>query len=83
MKKEYDFSKGKVRKKPILNAKETKVQTSVRIDADIMLWLQKEADKQHTGYQTLLNKCLREAMNKPTVENRLEAIEKIIFKKAD
>lgn len=82
MKKEYDFSKGKVRKKPILNVKETKVQTSVRIDADIFLWLQAEAEKQHIPYQTLLNKYLRDAMDKPSIESRLAAIEKAVFKKA-
>lgn len=82
MKKEYDFSKGKVRKKPFLNVKETKVQTSVRIDADIFLWLQAEAEKQHIPYQTLLNKYLRDAMDKPSIESRLAAIEKAVFKKA-
>ncbi|WP_347358094.1 BrnA antitoxin family protein [Bdellovibrio sp.] len=82
MKKEYDFSKGKVRKKAALNPKEAKVQTSVRIDADIFLWLQAEADKQHLPYQTLLNKYLRDAMSKPSIESRLSAIEKAVFKKA-
>lgn len=82
MKKEYDFSKAKVRKKPILNAKESKIQTSVRIDADILLWLQEEADKQRLPYQTLLNKYLRDAMGKPSLESRLAAIEKALFKKA-
>lgn len=82
MKKEYDFSKGKVRKKPVLNAKETKVQTSIRIDADIFSWLQTEADKQHLPYQTLLNKYLRDVMNKPSIESRIAAIEKAVFKKA-
>ncbi|WP_415063199.1 BrnA antitoxin family protein [Bdellovibrio sp.] len=81
MKKEYDFSKGKVRKKPKLNPKETKVQTSVRIDADIFLWLQKEAGKQHLPYQSLLNKYLRDTMERPSVESRLAAIEKAVFKK--
>lgn len=82
MKKEYDFSKGKARKKPAMNPKETKIQTSVRIDGDIFLWLQDEAEKQHIPYQTLLNKYLREAMNKPSIESRLSAIEKAVFKKA-
>lgn len=81
MKKEYNFSKAKVRKKPTLNAKESKIQTSVRIDADIFLWLQEEAEKQHTPYQALMNKYLREAMGKPSLENRLAALEKAIFKK--
>lgn len=82
MKKEYNFSKGTVRKKPALNAKETKVQTSVRIDADLFIWLQKESERTHIPYQTLLNKHLRDCMEKPSVESRLEAIEKAVFKKA-
>lgn len=82
MKKEYDFSKGKVRKKSVLNAKEAKIQTSIRIDADIFTWLQEEADKNHIPYQTLLNKYLREVMDKPSMESRLQALEKALFKKA-
>ncbi len=81
MKKEYDFSKAKVHKKPILNAKETKIQTSIRIDADIFSWLQVEANNQHLPYQTLLNKYLRDVMDRPSMESRLTAIEKVIFKK--
>lgn len=81
MKKEYNFSKAKVRKKPILNSKETKIQTSIRIDADIFLWLQEESEKQHMPYQALMNKYLREAMGKPSVESRLAALEKALFKK--
>ncbi len=81
MKKEYDFSKAKVHKKPILNAKETKIQTSIRIDADIFSWLQAEAHKEHIPYQTLLNKYLRAVMDRPSFESRLAAIEKAIFKK--
>jgi hypothetical protein len=46
------------------------------------LWLQEEAEKQHMPYQALMNKYLREAMNKPSLENRLAALEKAIFKKA-
>ena len=82
MKKEYNLSKAKLRTKPKLNAKEAKVQTSVRIDADIFIWLQNQSEIQHTPYQALMNKYLREAMNRPSVENRIAALEKAIFKKA-
>lgn len=82
MKKEYNFSKAKIRKKPILNSKESKIQTSIRLDADIFLWLQSEAKKQHVPYQSLMNKYLREVMDKPSFENRLAALEKALFKKA-
>lgn len=36
MKKEYDFSKGKVRKQPIVDPITAKVQTSIRLDYEIM-----------------------------------------------
>ena len=83
MKKEYNFSKAKVRKKPVLNAKESKIQTSVRIGKlqERHGLSKEEAEKQHTPYQALLNKYLREAMGKPSVESRLAALEKALFKK--
>lgn len=86
MKKEYDFSKGTIHRKPLLDKTKTKVQTSVRIDADIFLWLQEESHENHIPYQTLMNKYLRETMEKPadklSIEARVEALEKKIFKKA-
>jgi len=78
MKKEYNFSKGKVRRSPVLKEKETKVQTSIRLDGDIMNWLQAEAAKQGLPYQTFINMSLRHVMSKPSVETRLEALEKKI-----
>jgi len=76
MRKNYDFSKAKVRKGPVLNPKTTKVQTSIRIDGDVMMWAQKEADRLGVGYQTFLNMKLRESMEKPDLEARVEAIER-------
>ena len=58
MKKEYDFSKG-VRGKFF---RPPKVQKTIRLDADIIQHFQAMADKRHTGYQTLINATLREAM---------------------
>lgn len=82
MKKEYNFSKGQIKKKSLLDSKSSKIQTSIRIDADIFLWLQTQSEIQHIPYQSLMNKFLREAMEKPSVESRLSAIEKALFKKA-
>jgi uncharacterized protein (DUF4415 family) len=62
MKKEYDFSNG-VRGKFYRPAK---VQKTIRLDADIIKHFQEMAIKQHTGYQTLINDTLREAMEKPS-----------------
>jgi uncharacterized protein (DUF4415 family) len=82
MKKNYDFSKGKVRREPILDPQSTKVQTSIRIDYEVMLWAQKEAEKLGVGYQTFLNIKLKEAMNKPSIEQRVENLEKKLSKGA-
>jgi uncharacterized protein (DUF4415 family) len=82
MKKEYDFSKGKVRKAPIADPKTTKVQTSIRMDFEIMKWAQKEAEKLGVGYQTFLNMKLKEIMNKPSIEERVDILEKKFLKRA-
>ena len=75
MKKEYDFSKGKVRG-PVSDPKTSKIQTSIRIDADVMNWLQSQSQAQSIPYQTFINKLLREAFQKPSLEKRVEALEK-------
>ncbi|MFN7903807.1 MAG: BrnA antitoxin family protein [Pseudobdellovibrionaceae bacterium] len=82
MKKEYDFSKGKVRKTPIVDPKTTKVQTSIRMDFEVMEWAQKEAEKLGIGYQTFLNMKLKEVMTKPSIESRVDFLEKKILKRA-
>ena len=82
MKKEYDFSKGKVRKSPIVDPKTTKVQTSIRLDFDVMEWAQKESEKIGVGYQTFLNMKLKEVMTKPSIEERVHSLEKKILKHA-
>ena len=83
MKKEYDLKKlKKVGRGPVANPKTTKVQTSIRLDGDLMNWAQTEASGLGVGYQTFLNMKLREVMEKPSVMQRLEAIEKKVFKKA-
>jgi uncharacterized protein (DUF4415 family) len=83
MKKEYDLKKlKKVGKGPVADPKSTKIQTSIRLDADIMIWAQTEAKELGLGYQTFINMKLREMMEKPSVLERLEAIERKVFKKA-
>ena len=76
MKKEYNFSKGKVRKPPIADNKTTKVQTSIRLDYEVMEWSQKEADRLGAGYQTFLNMKLKESMGHPSLEKRVSILEK-------
>lgn len=83
MKKEYDLKKlKKVGRGPVANPKTTKVQTSIRLDGDLMSWAQSEAGGLGLGYQTFINMKLREVMERPSIVQRLEAIEKKIFKKA-
>ncbi len=82
MKKEYDFSKGKVRKVPILDPKAAKVQTSIRLDYEVLVWAQKEAEILGVGYQTFLNMKLKETMSKPSIEARVENLEKKLLKRA-
>ena len=82
MKKEYDFSKGIVRKEPIVDPKTAKVQTSIRLEFIVLTWAQKEAEKLSIGYQTFLNMKLKEAMEKPSIEARVALLEKRVLKRA-
>ena len=44
--------------------KPTKQVTTVRIDADVMQWLKAQGKGKGKGYQTRMNKILRDAMLK-------------------
>lgn len=79
MKEEYDFSDSTVT--PGLDPKSTKIQTSIRLDADLFMWLQSHARQENIPYQTMINKLLRESMQRPSVEDRLTRIEKKVFPK--
>ncbi|MEK7356825.1 MAG: BrnA antitoxin family protein [Bdellovibrionota bacterium] len=75
MKKEYDLSKMKlVRRGPIVKST-AKIQKTVRLDADVVAWLLKESRAEGVGYLTLLNKKLRESMEKPGVLARIVNLE--------
>ncbi len=60
MKPEYDFSKG-IRGRFY---KPKKVQKTLRLDDDTLIYFQKLAALRKIGYQTLINETLRKAMNK-------------------
>lgn len=66
MKKEYDLRKMKVKKRGAVVPKSAKVMKTVRLDADVLEWLVTEASERGTGYQTLLNSTLRDAMKGET-----------------
>lgn len=59
MKKEYDFSQG-IRGRFY---KPHKVQKTIRIDSDTLIYYQKLAKIKKIGYQTLINEALRNVMN--------------------
>jgi len=62
MRKEYDFSNA-VRGKFY---RPNKVQKTIRLDEDIVEYFKEKADKQKTGYQTLINSALRESIEHPS-----------------
>jgi uncharacterized protein (DUF4415 family) len=62
MKKEYDLSKLKVKKRGSVANSGTKVQKTVRLDLDVLAWLIKESERRGIPYQTLINATLKEAM---------------------
>lgn len=59
LKEEYDFSKG-IRGRFY---KPKKVQKTLRIDDDTLIFFQKLAAIKKIGYQTLINEALRKVMN--------------------
>lgn len=78
MRDEYDFSKGRRGKV----AKEVKTIKTFRLDPDVLLWLEEEGEKNGMGYQTFLNWFLRKSMeSKETLEQRVQKLEKAVFKK--
>jgi uncharacterized protein (DUF4415 family) len=61
MKNEYTLSK--LKKRPSAKiSKDLKISKTVRLDADVLLWLQERADDEGMGYQTFLNSFLKKSM---------------------
>lgn len=75
MKKEYDFSKAKIHKGPIVSNKSNKLQKTFRLDEDVFEWLVNEGKRRGIPYQTLMNSLLKQLMNQE--ESLLERVEKI------
>lgn len=57
---------------------EVKVNTSVRLDLEVLQWLKSEGEKQGLPYQTLLNSILVKTMKQGSLEERLAKLEKKI-----
>ena len=63
MRKEYDFSKGK--RGPVVSVPAGKTRVTIRLDDDILEWFREQVDSAGGGnYQTLINRALREFMNR-------------------
>lgn len=78
MKREYDFSKARRGKQ----YKEVKIIKTIRLDTDILEWLEIAAKKEGIGYQTYLNWFLRKSMaDETSIEARLIKLEKAVFAK--
>lgn len=55
MKKKYDFSKAK----KAHSIKEAKVSKTIRLDVEVIQWLEERAKEENMGYQTFLNWFLK------------------------
>jgi uncharacterized protein (DUF4415 family) len=60
MKKEYDFSNA-IRGRFY---KPKKIQKTLRLDEDILMYFQRAAAVRKIGHQTLINEALRKVMNR-------------------
>ena len=89
MKRNYDFSKAAIIKGPIRSKSqvdaalgEQKTLTSIRLDKEIVEVAKKKAHAEGVGYLTWLNKKLRSAvLGEENLEDRIEKLEKAVFKK--
>jgi uncharacterized protein (DUF4415 family) len=60
MRKEYDFSKGK---RGAVIPSPGKTRITIMLDDDVIEFFRSRAEAQGTGYQTMINSALREALS--------------------
>ena len=65
----------------VLYPKDLKISKTVRLDADVLLWLQEKADEEGLGYQTFLNSFLKKSMK--SENDKLDEIYKRLKKLED
>jgi uncharacterized protein (DUF4415 family) len=70
MKKEYDLSKLKQKRRGAVVKADAKVQKTVRLDLDVLSWLMQEGERRGIPYQTLLNALLKERMHASSITER-------------
>ena len=67
MDKEYDFSKGK--RGPVIDPT-GKTRITIMLDDDVIAYFRDKAEAQGTGYQTMINAALRDAIDNPDKRNK-------------
>ena len=73
MRKQYDFSKAKRAKNVLHLAKlqeeaKGKTRITIMLDNDLLMAFRAKADSEGTGYQTLINQTLRQAVGAAPVD---------------
>ena len=66
-------------KKDLLSAddfKSPKIRISMMVDEDLLQTLKRKASEEGIGYQTLMQKILRESVGRPSREERVRRLEK-------
>jgi len=80
MRKEYDFSKAKRAKdvphlKKLKESSQGKTRITIMLDNDVLESFRLQAEKEGSGYQTLINKALKSSIGKePLSEERLRKV---------
>lgn len=67
MRKEYDFSQGK---RGAVLASPSKTRITIMLDDDIIEFFRAHAEAQGSGYQTLINTALRDAVTQANASNK-------------
>lgn len=67
MDKEYDFSKG--RRGPVIDPT-GKTRITIMLDDDVIAYFRDKAEAQGTGYQTMINAALRDAIKDAGQRNK-------------
>jgi uncharacterized protein (DUF4415 family) len=75
MKKEYDFSKGR---RGAVVPQKGKTRITIYIDDDVLEEFRDRADQSGSGYQTMMNRALREYLGKAKAPIDEETLRRII-----
>ena len=80
MKKEYDFSKAKLRSERVKTDKNpAKFPTSIRLDGSVLSWFKTEAERLGIPYQTLISSVIHRYSRSELIDSK--EVEKITLTK--